>query len=148
MGERKTGRKGGRKGESKNGNNNKQPELTCVWTDGFFFKPFLFHQGISITFKAVSHLFKCVFWQSCQRLGKSFFMEIIKRKRSRQEACSSLAVRVEQNCVSFKIWKYLKHQWNTWSTFLLPGSACAGGPLPCPSHSHYNWKFSTCCWLE
>lgn len=30
MGERKTGRKGGRKGESKNGNNNKQPELTCV----------------------------------------------------------------------------------------------------------------------
>ena len=37
MGERKTGRKGGRKGESKNGDNNKQPELTCVWTDGFFF---------------------------------------------------------------------------------------------------------------
>lgn len=106
----------------------------------FFFKPFLFHQGISITFKAVSHLFKCVFWQSCQRLGKRFFMEIIKRKRSRQEACSSLAVRVEQNCVSFKRWKYLKHQWNTWSTFLLP--------LPCPSHSHYNWKSFTCCWLE
>ena len=63
MGERKTGRKGGRWGESKNGNNNKQPELTWVWTDGFsfFFNPFLFHQGISITFKAVSHLFKCVF---------------------------------------------------------------------------------------
>lgn len=59
-----------------------------------------------------------MFWQSRQSLGKSLFMEIIKTKRSRQEACFFPGNRVEQNNVSFKIWKYLQQWWDRWNTFL------------------------------
>lgn len=51
-----------------------------------FFKALSFPPG-NINSLLSSLAFKCVFWQSCQSLGKSLFMEIIKTKRARQEAC-------------------------------------------------------------
>lgn len=79
-----------------------------------FFKYFSFPQG-NINSLLSTLALKCVFWQSCQSLDKSLFMEIIKKKRSRQEACFCPGMKVEKNNLSFKRWKYLSYWGGRWN---------------------------------
>lgn len=80
-----------------------------------FFKYFSFPRG-NINSLLSTLTLKCVFWQSCQSLDKSLFMEIIKKKRSRQEACFCPGMKVETNNLSsFNRRRCLSYWCGRWS---------------------------------